>query len=296
MNEESATGIELIQPRRRGREPLVQPFMKWAGGKRQLLPFLRPLVPSKFKRYFEPFIGGGALFFDLQARVAVINDFNAELVNCYRVIRDSPEELLIEASKHQNTSEHYYRVREMDRNPKFELLSPAERAARLIYLNKTCYNGLFRVNSQGQFNVPFGCYKNPLIADPAVIRAISAYLNRAEVTIRSQDFGEAVLDAEKGDFVYFDPPYDPVSDTASFTGYSLNGFGRDQQCRLREVCDLLTNRGVKVLVSNSDTSFIRGLYSGSQYNIQDIQARRAINSDPTGRGKTDEVLVLNYEV
>lgn len=295
MNDEFPLSPDVkprISPKR---EPLVQPFMKWAGGKRQLLPLLRPLIPRKFKRYYEPFLGGGALFFDRQPHSATVNDYNSELINCYLVVRDSPEELLAETLKHVNTSEHFYAVREMDRSPKFAFLSPVERAARLIYLNKTCYNGLFRVNSQGQFNVPFGCYKNPVITDHAVIRAISRYLNQASVTFRNQDFADAVIDAEKGDFVYFDPPYDPVSDTASFTGYSLNGFDRDEQSRLRDVCDLLTLRRVNVLVSNSDTAFIRDLFSDGNYTIQAVQARRAINSDPTGRGKTDEVMILNYQ-
>ena len=277
------------------RKPLVQPFMKWAGGKRQLLPALRPLIPSSIKCYYEPFLGGGAVFFDQQPKTAVVNDFNAELINCYEVIRDCPEELLEETQKHPNESDHFYRVREMDRNPKYALLSQVERAARLIYLNKTCFNGLFRVNSQGQFNVPFGDYKNPAIADPAIIRAISDYLNKAKIIFRSQDFAAAVIDAKRGDFVYFDPPYDPVSDTASFTGYSLNGFDRKEQERLKDECDLLTLRGVKVLLSNSDTPFIRELYDTSDYTIQSVQARRAINADPAGRGKTDEVLILNYK-
>jgi DNA adenine methylase len=269
--------------------------MKWAGGKRQLLSELRPLFPLKLRCFFEPFLGGGAVFFDQQPAKAVVNDLNGELINCYIVIRDSPEELLEETQKHPNEKEHFYLVREMDRSPKYDLLSPVEKAARLIYLNKTCYNGLFRVNSQGQFNVPFGEYKNPVIADPAVIRAISRYLNTGALTFRVQDFEQAVIDAEKGDFVYFDPPYDPVSDTASFTGYSLNGFNRDEQRRLRDVCDTLTLRGVKVLLSNSDTPFIRELYGNGHYEVHRVEARRNINSDPSGRGKTGEVIVMNYK-
>ena len=294
MSTDNTNLTSLLPSRNHKREPLVQPFLKWAGGKRQLLPALRPLMPSKFKCYYEPFLGGGAVFFDRQPATAIVNDFNAELINCYEVIKDLPEELLEETLKHPNTSEHFYSVREMDRSPKFNLLTPVERAARVMYLNKTCYNGLFRVNSQGQFNVPFGDYKNPLIADPAVVRAVSRYLNKASLTFRNQDFAAAVLDAKKGDFVYFDPPYDPVSDTASFTGYSLNGFDKDEQSRLKDVCDMLTLRGVKVLLSNSDTLFIRELYNTPDYTIQTVQARRNINADPTGRGKTNEVFILNY--
>lgn len=280
--------------RNQKREPLVQPFVKWAGGKRQLLPFIRPLMPHKIKQYYEPFLGGGAVFFDRQPSIATLNDTNAELINCYEVIRDFPEELLIETLNHPNTSEHFYRVREMDRSENFALLSAVQRAARLLYLNKTCYNGLFRVNSQGQFNVPFGDYRNPVIADPTVIRAVSRYLNTAKITFRSVDFALAVENAGQGDFIYFDPPYDPVSDTSSFTGYSLNGFTREEQQRLKEVCDELTERTAKVIVSNSDTTFIRQLYSGTNYTVQTVQARRNINSVSSGRGKVDEVIILNY--
>ena len=286
----------LVARRSAKREPLVQPFLKWAGGKRQLLASIRPLIPTKIDRYYEPFVGGGAVLFDLQPKLATINDCNAELVNCYTVIRDHPDELLLEVEKFANTREAFYDVRERDRNPDFVSLPPIERAARLLYLNKTCYNGLFRVNSQGQFNVPFGNYKNPLIADPAVIRAVSRYLNAGGVTLLNTDFGEALKYAKRGDFVYMDPPYDPVSDTSSFTGYNLNGFDRAEQCRLKEVCDTLTTRGVKVLLSNSDTPFIRELYSTSEYAIRTVQARRNINSVAAKRGKVDEVFILNYSV
>ena len=239
-------------------------------------------------------MGGGAVLFERQPQTAIVNDFNSELINCYTVVRDNPDELLIAVAKHPNTSEHYYQVREMDRNPKFALMTPLDRAARLIYLNKTCYNGLFRVNSQGQFNVPYGDYKNPAIADPAIILAVSRYLNRAKVTFRNDDFADAVTDARKGDFVYFDPPYDPVTDPASFTGYTLEGFNRDGQRRLKELCDTLTVRGVNLLVSNSDTPFIRELYGEKTYTIQDVQVRRNINSVGAGRGKIGEVFILNY--
>ena len=182
----------------------------------------------------------------------------------------------------------------MDRTPDFVFTPNVKRAARLIYLNKTCYNGLFRVNSQGQFNVPFGDYKKPAIADPAIIRAIKKYFDSADITFRSEDFERVVEDARQGDFVYFDPPYDPVSDTSSFTGYNLNGFNRDEHQRLKSVCDRLTRRGVKLIVSNSDTVFIRQLYSGENYTFQTVQARRNINSVSSGRGKIGEALILNY--
>ena len=276
------------------KEPLVQPFLKWAGGKRQLLPSLRALFPKKPNRYFEPFLGGGAVFFDMRPKNGVVNDCNIELINCYEVIRDAPEELVAEALSHPNTSEHFYEVREWDRNPKFDLLTPIQRAARIIFLNKTCFNGLFRVNSQGQFNAPFGSYKNPTIVEPAIITAISRYLNAANITFLRGDFADAVADAVAGDLVYFDPPYDPASDTSSFTGYALNGFDRNEQRRLRQVCNDLTGRGVKLVQSNADTPFIRELYATQAFTIQCVQARRNINSVASSRGTVGEVIILNY--
>lgn len=296
MAKSEAIPLALKTNRRTKKEPLVQPFLKWAGGKRQLLSKIRPLIPKKMKRYYEPFLGGGAVFLDLQPSEAHVNDFNAELINCYQVIKASPEELLEQVSGFENTSDCYYRVREMDRSPDFILMTPLERAARIIYLNKTCFNGLFRVNSQNQFNVPFGNYKNPTIADPAVIRALSRYLNKNKITFSCDDFAEAVKGAKRGDFVYFDPPYDPVSDTSSFTGYSLNGFNRDEQYRLRDLCNDLTGRGVNLMLSNSETDFICELYNDERYTKHVVQARRNINSVGSSRGKVNEVLIVNYEV
>lgn len=292
--QEESSAMTARAPRSK-RDPLVQPFLKWAGGKRQLLPSLRPFVPEEVGQYFEPFLGAGAMLFDVQPPRAVVNDANGELVNCYQIIRDAPEELLEAVSAHENTRAFFYRIREMDRSPKFALLTPTERAARLLFLNKTCFNGLFRVNSQGQFNVPFGDYKNPVFADPAVIRAVSRYLNAAQIAFRNEDFAQVVQDAAPGDFVYFDPPYDPISETASFTGYSLSGFDRDAQRRLKDVCDALTQRGVKLLLSNSDTPFIRALYSESFYRLHAVQARRNINAVPSGRGKIGELLIVNFD-
>jgi len=238
--------------------PLVRPFLKWAGGKRQLLPEIVKYVPKRTSKhtYYEPFIGGGALLFELQPQKAVINDSNKELINCYEVVRDSLDELIEELSKdkYTNSETSYYEMRDLDRSTKkYEILSEVEKAARIIYLNKTCYNGLFRVNSQGQFNVPFGRYKNPNFLDDAVLRAVNKYLNSNNITLLNQDFEEAVKDAKRGDFVYFDPPYHPVSETASFTGYDVNGFNRDQQKRLKKVFDDLNKRGCKVMLSNSCT-------------------------------------------
>jgi DNA adenine methylase len=281
--------------------PLVRPFLKWAGGKRQLLPEIVKYVPKMTSKhtYYEPFIGGGALLFELQPPKAVINDTNKELINCYKVIRDSLDDLMEELSKdkYSNSETSYYEMRDLDRSmKKYEILSEVEKAARIIYLNKTCYNGLFRVNSQGQFNVPFGRYKNPNFLDDAVLRAVNKYLNSNNITLLNQDFEEAVKDAKRGDFVYFDPPYDPVSETASFTGYDVNGFNRDEQKRLKKVFDDLHERDCKVMLSNSCTDFILDLYKDYQDTIIKVRATRSINSNALKRGRVDEVLVLNYEI
>jgi DNA adenine methylase len=285
----------------RGKNPLVRPFLKWAGGKRQLLPEIVKYVPKLTSKhtYYEPFIGGGALLFELQPQKAVINDSNKQLINCYEVIRDSLDELMEELSndKYSNSETSYYQMRDLDRSTKkYEILSEVEKAARIIYLNKTCYNGLFRVNSQGQFNVPFGRYKNPIFLEDAVLRAVNKYLNSNNITLLNQDFEDAVKDAKRGDFVYFDPPYDPVSETASFTGYDVNGFNRDQQKRLKKVFDALNKRGCKVMLSNSCTDFIMNLYKDYQDKLKKVRATRSINSNALKRGMVDEVLVLNYEI
>jgi len=281
--------------------PLVRPFLKWAGGKRQLLPEIVKYVPKRISKhtYYEPFIGGGALLFQLQPPKAVINDRNKELINCYKVIKDSLDELMEELSKdkYSNSETSYYEMRDLDRSTKkYASLSEVEKAARIIYLNKTCYNGLFRVNSQGQFNVPFGRYKNPNFLDDAVLRAVNKYLNSNDITLLNQDFAEAVKDANTGDFVYLDPPYDPVSQTASFTGYDVNGFNREEQERLKEEFDALHKKGCKVMLSNSCTDFIMDLYKDYQDTIIKVRATRSINSNALKRGRVDEVLVLNYEI
>lgn len=279
---------------RRKHNPLCRPFLKWAGGKRQLLPELQKHVPKQFGTYYEPFLGGGALFLALQRPRAVVNDSNRELINCFEVVRDSVEDLLLTLEEHQahNAEEYYYAVRDWDRVADFMLRSPIQRAARIIYLNKTCYNGLFRVNAQGQFNVPYGRYTKPNIVDDGVLRAVSNYLNSAEVEFRCQDFVDATHDARKGDFIYFDPPYDPISDTAAFTGYDVNGFGKAEQDRLHQHFRELTTRDCLVMLSNAHTDFIKKLYTG--FPCLTVEATRAINSVPQKRGKVEEVLVLNY--
>lgn len=270
-----------------------QPFLKWAGGKRQLLPEIRKYVPKQFHTYFEPFVGAGAVLFDLQPKKAVINDINFEVINTYNVIQEHVDELVNELKKHKNDKDYFYAIRNLDRSEEFKNLSMIERSARIIYLNKTCFNGLFRVNSQGQFNVPFGKYKNPKIVNEEVLRAVNRYLTENDVTILNVDFETAVTDAKEGDFVYFDPPYDPLSQTSSFTGYSLDGFNRDDQLRLRDLFVELHERGCYVLLSNSATDFIKDIYA--DFHVEIVSASRNINSVGAKRGKIDEVLVRNYE-
>lgn len=278
---------------------LAQPFLKWAGGKRQLISTIKQYIPKSYNKYYEPFVGAGAVLFFLQPKDSIINDTNSELINCYRVIRDNPTELLSLCNHHKknNSKEYYYKLREQDRDSSFQKLSQVQRAARIIYLNKTCFNGLFRVNSSGQFNVPYGDYANPVIADPIVIKAVSAFLNQRSVKIREGDFEKAIESARKGDFIYFDPPYHPISDTSSFTGYNVNGFGKGEQERLKSVCDQLSDRGCYVLVSNSNAPLIHELYEHDErYKIEEVRATRAINAVGSKRGKIGELLIHNqYE-
>lgn len=275
------------------KNPLVMPVLKWVGGKRQLLPELRRRLPKRFTTYYEPFIGGGALFFDRQPQKAVLNDSNSELINVYRQIRSNVAVLIEALRRLRNTQVDYYRIRQMDRDGTLAQMSLVERAARIIYLNKTCYNGLFRVNSHGEFNSPFGFYKNPNIVNESVLLAVSAYLSNHELKFKCGDYTEALRGIRKGAFVYFDPPYDPVSSSASFTGYTQGGFDADEQERLCEICKSLNRKGVKFMLSNSDTERINSLYG--EFNIDKVQARRNVNSNGTRRGEVLEVIVRNYE-
>ena len=236
---------------------LVAPVLKWVGGKRQLLETFRPLLPKRITTYCEPFVGGGALLFHLQPNTAYINDINPELIRVYTVIKENVDGLIEELEKFENTAEQFYAVRDWDRDRDYyATLSDVQKAARVLYLNKTCFNGLYRVNNAGEFNSPFGNYRNPNIVNAPVLRAVSAYLNTADVHMTTMDYAEVLRNVPRGTFVYLDPPYDPVSETASFTGYSRGGFSRDDQIRLRECCDDLTARGIKFMLSNSATDFI----------------------------------------
>jgi DNA adenine methylase len=273
---------------------LVAPVLKWVGGKRQLLDVLTPLLPDKVITYCEPFVGGGALLFDLQPKVAYVNDINDELILVYEVIKSDVEALITTLQGFKNEASYFYAVRDWDRDKvKYSTLSDIKKAARILYLNKTCYNGLFRVNSAGEFNSPFGSYRNPNIINAPTLRAVSSYLNNAAINLTSLDYAKVLRTLPKGAFVYLDPPYDPISDTSSFTGYAKGGFSRDEQIRLRECCDELHKRGLKFMLSNSATDFIKEQYAA--YHITIVRAKRAINSDAAKRGEIDEVVVRNYE-
>ncbi|WP_457624268.1 DNA adenine methylase [Persephonella sp.] len=267
-----------------------KPFVKWAGGKRQIINILMENIPNKFGKYIEPFVGGGALLFELLPKKAIINDINGELINLYRVIKDSPEELIESLKKHKNEKEYYYRLRAISPYD----LTPVERASRFLYLNKTCFNGLYRENSKGEFNVPFGRYKNPKILDIENIKAVSEYLNSANIEIYDFDYKEIIPEmAEPGDFVYLDPPYQPVSKTSSFTKYTKYDFTEKDQRELADVFKELDRKGCYVMLSNSDTNIIRKLYTG--FNIIEIQTNRPINSKANKRkASAVELLIKNY--
>lgn len=273
---------------------LVQPFVKWVGGKRQLLSDIKMNMPklNKSNTYYEPFVGGGAVFLKLQHNKAVINDYNDELINTYKVIKNNVEDLIEDLKTHDNVPSYFYDIREKDRSLEFVAWSNVKRASRFIYLNKTCYNGMYRVNQQGFFNTPFGRYKNPNIVNEHVLREVSLYLNENDILIKTGDFYDAVVDAKRNDFVYFDPPYQPLSTTSNFTGYTAGGFDESQQIRLKMLCDDLNNKNVKFMVSNSNVAFIRELYD--EYDIKVVNARRAINSNGQKRGNVEEVLITNY--
>lgn len=260
-----------------------RPFLKWAGGKSKLVDAIMARFPRSFGRYFEPFLGGGAVFFGVAPERAVLADMNAELVTTYVALRDDLERVLTALRRHRADREHFYAVRAQSSGG---LASPT-RAARMIYLNRTCYNGLYRVNRSGAFNVPFGKYDNPRICDEENLRAVSRVLQDA--VIEHADVFATVAKARAGDLVYFDPPYDPVSKTASFVAYTDRGFSSEDQEKLAATFRGLADRGVHAVLSNSDTPFIRKLYKG--FHIDTVHVRRAINSRADRRGPVAEVLV-----
>lgn len=271
----------------------MKPVLKWVGGKTQLLNEIQKRLPKKINKYYEPFIGGGAVCFNFEFKDATINDYNSELTNLYNVIKTKPHELITELKKHKNDSEYYYQIRSLDRDKdKFEKLSEVERASRIIFLNKTCFNGLYRVNSKGEFNVPFGKYSNPNICDEENLLKLSNYFNNSNIQITNLDFEEVLKSVQKDDFVYLDPPYEPITETSSFTNYNANGFNQEEQKRLKKVCDELTKKGVRWLLSNSASPFILELYK--DYNVEFVKAKRSINSKGDKRGQINEILIKNY--
>jgi len=272
-----------------------KPFLQWVGGKRSLIPQYQDLFPKKFNRYIEPFLGGGAVFFHLKPQSAVLNDSNPELISVYEGIRDNSKEVieLLGLLKERHSLELYQTIRNLDREPNtFSKFRNFEIAARMIYLNQTCFNGVYRVNKHGQFNVPIGSSLNRLIRDEKTILKAGAILKKAEIS--STDFEKVLLKAKKGDFIYLDPPYFPISQYSDFTRYTKEKFHQKDQERLKEAFDDLHKKGCKVMLSNSDCDFIRKLYKG--YKIHTVYTGRSLNVDKAKRGKISEVVVTNYEL
>ncbi|MHB8360471.1 MAG: DNA adenine methylase [Thermoplasmataceae archaeon] len=271
---------------------MLKPILKWAGGKRQLLPVILNLIPPKFNAYHEPFFGGGALFFELSERSLIntsfISDLNQDLIELYSYIKNSPE-LVIESIKnlgYHNEKESYYNARN-----EFNTTSDSlKKASLLLYLNRHCFNGLYRVNSSGGFNVPFGKYNNPHLPEEDIIYELSKALQGT--SIRCIDFEKAMLDVQENDLVYLDPPYHPLSDTSFFTSYNASGFGEEEQKRLFSTFKAIDSRGALIILSNSDSPFIRELYS--EFNVKNVEAFRYINSDKTGRKGTSELIISNF--
>lgn len=272
----------------------LKPVTKWVGGKRKLLPELNQLKPKTYDRYYEPFFGGGAFLFDLTPKSAVINDQNKELINVYKTIKKSPKELieLLMQHKKNNSKEYYLNLRSADRDKRIDNMNDVEKAARIIYMLKVDFNGLYRVNSKGQFNVPYGRYKNPKIVDEENIMNVSEYFNNNDITILEGDFESAVELAKNNDFVYFDPPYIPLNRTSNFTSYTADGFDNEDQIRLRNIFFDLANKGVNVMLSNSDTELTRELYKDAV--LHEVKIGRNINSDITKRGKINELIITSY--
>ncbi|MGQ9480056.1 DNA adenine methylase [Chloroflexus sp.] len=277
----------------------ARPFLKWAGGKSQLLPELSRRIPTRFGRYHEPFVGGGALFFylwnnGLLRHGAMLSDLNAELIDCYIAVRDEVEdliELLHRLRPYATDRDFFYDIRSWDRQPDFARRSRVERAARTIFLNRTCYNGLYRLNNKGQFNAPFGYYKNPQIVDSDNLREVSRALRN--VDLRVADFAAVLDEAQTGDFVYFDPPYVPVSSTASFTGYTRRGFDESEQRRLALVFHHLAARNCFVMLSNSSTTLAHQLYANA-CRVDVVLASRKINCNGSRRGLVEELIACSF--
>jgi len=273
-------------------ETSIPTFVKWAGGKKQLMDQFKAFFPKQIDRYFEPFVGGGAVAFyiiqNYHPKEVMISDINNELVNTYRVIKSNVDELIksLKEHKEKHSENYYYQVRHLD--PLH--LSNIDRASRFIYLNKTCYNGLYRVNSNNQFNVPFGKYKNPAIFNETELKRISTVLD--DFQIKCMSFEKVLYYAEEGDFIYFDPPYHPIKQGKSFTKYARRDFLEKEQEQLAQVFKKLNSKKCKVMLSNSSTEFIKNLYK--DFHVHTVTARRMINCDANGRGKINEFVITNY--
>lgn len=274
-----------------------KPFVKWAGGKRQLIPILHQNLPESFGTYYEPFLGGGALLFhiltDKNGQKCSISDLNSDLVLAYTTIRDRIDALISSLKSHEknyqkDSKSYYYSIRES--NPRTEV----EKTSRLIFLNRTCFNGLYRVNSKGKFNVPLGKYTNPNIVNEENLHAVSSILQTSRISIKCRDFESVLRDAKKGDLVYFDPPYQPVSSTANFTSYTTKDFTYDDLTRLAELCLKLDSKGCHVLLSNSDSKEVSDIFSKKPWKITRIEANRSINSNSKKRTGHFELLIKNY--
>ncbi|MEX2192467.1 MAG: DNA adenine methylase [Nitrosarchaeum sp.] len=274
-----------------------KPFVKWAGGKRQLIPTLNQNLPESFGTYYEPFLGGGALLFhiltDKNGQKCSISDLNSDLVLAYTTIRDRVDSLIVSLKNHEknyqkDSESYYYSIRES--NPRSEI----EKTSRLIFLNRTCFNGLYRVNSKGKFNVPLGKYSNPNIVNEENLYAVSDILQSSRISIKCRDFEAVLRDAKKGDLVYFDPPYQPTSATANFTSYTNKDFTYDDLTRLAELCLKLDSRGCNVLLSNSDSKEVADIFAKNTWKITRIEANRSINSNSKKRTGHFELLIKNY--
>ena len=274
-----------------------KPFVKWAGGKRQLLTELEKNFPKKFGTYFEPFLGGGAVLFDLLAKKpnlkCSVSDLNSDLVLAYVTIRDKLGRLIESLENHsknyhKDSTGYYYEIRKQE--PKSQI----EKVSRLLFLNKTCFNGLYRVNSKGKFNVPLGRYTNPNIVNRENLTTVSKFLQSDKIKISCRDFESILKDAKKGDFVYFDPPYQPVSDTANFTSYTHRDFTEDDLQRLADLANQLNSKGSHVLLSNSNTKIVKKIFSSKKWKVKEIAVNRAINSNSQKRTGHKEVLIKNY--
>lgn len=271
----------------------IAPILKWAGGKRQLLPQIIPLIPDNINRYFEPFLGAGAVLFELQPGRAVVNDTNAELINVYSTIKNNVDELVEILKQHDKNhcKEFYYEIRNIDRNnEKYQLMSDTQKAARTIYLNRTCYNGLYRVNNAGYFNTPLGRNTTMQIVNENGIRSISEYLRKNEIKFLCGDYKTAMKGMRKADFVFLDPPYYPIAKD-SFVRYDSSPFGIRKQEELKKQCDVLNDRGIRFIQTNSDCDEIKELYKN--YHLIEVDVRRSINAKVEGR-KDKEIIITNY--